>query len=345
MYSQVEVVIMIVSETLNKIWRTVFEESGLDEGYYHRRFPSEANWIVHVGIHRPTNSRIVILESDARLVAKFRLKDETRGYIIEVCPSEMGRRDRVFIRIQEKNASCSSIFTALCSDVVTRWVEHVGVEESLKSIIQGLNRWKKFFLRWPQNGLSREEYIGLYGEISFIEAGIKAKHLRVPIVASWSAPLGSNQDFLFGSIAVEIKSTTSNEMDKVRITNIRQLDGTGLAMLFLARYAFDFREGVGRTLPQLVESLKSSLAAISIDLVSPFVERLFDAGFVEGVVNDFDGWGFTQRQFDVFHVTDGFPRLLESNLERGVSDVSYNLNLAAAQQFLISETEMWLCIK
>src|SRR5262249_28405255 len=154
-------------------------------------------------------------------------------------------------------------------------------------------------------------------ELSFIEAGLNADVASPTIVNAWQAPLSTNKDFVFGPLAVEIKTTTKNDSEKIRITNARQLDTTGLDTLFLIGYAFDLRRGAGRTLPQLVPALKSSLASNSSDQLSTFNDRLLEAGFVEGTANEFDNWGFTCRLFDVFTVGEGFPRLLESNLPPG----------------------------
>ena len=332
---------MTVSEILTQTWGTVVTEASQADGYYHRRIPLTCMWPAHAGIHRPTDARILILETDLGSTRGLRLADETKGYSIDVGPDEAGRTDRATIRIQETSAGYREIFTIFCSDILEHWIPHAGASDSLKSLSRRLARWKKFFQRGAQFGLSREDYVGLYGELSFIEASIKAGAASLPIVSAWQGPLGTNQDFLFGPLAVEVKTTTGTELDKVRITNARQLDSTGLQSLFLTRYAFDFRQGSGRTLPQLVTSLKTALAANSPDALSVFNDRLLEAGFVEGVPNEFDIWGFTPRHFDAYNVGDGFPRLLESSLPSGVSEVSYILNLSAAAPFHILEPDFW----
>lgn len=332
---------MTVSEALKQTWSTVVAEASQAEGYYHRRIPLACAWAAHAGIHRPTDGRILMLETELKSIRGMRLKDETKGYSIDVGPDEAGRSDRATIRIQETSAAYREIFTIFCADILEHWLPHAGASDSLKSLSRRLARWKKFFQRGGQLGLSREDYVGLYGELSFIEAGLNAGVASPPIVNAWQAPFGTNQDFLLGQVAVEIKTTTGNEIDQVRITNARQLDSTGLLQLFLARFAFDFRQGSGRTLPQLIAVLKTSLAAISPDALSVFNDRLLEAGFVEGTANEFDAWGFTPRHFDVFNVGEGFPRLLESSLPSGVSEVSYTLNLSAAQPFQIVEPDFW----
>ena len=152
---------------------------------------------------------------------------------------------------------------------------------------------------------------------------------------AWEGPLGANQDFLFGTVAVEVKASTGNETDSVRISNIRQLDDTGLGQLFLHHAAYDFRDGSGRTLPMLVRRLRHCLSASAGALVI-FEERLLAAGYVEPSPSAFDRYGFTTRFRRCFRVATGFPRLLELLLPRGVFNVCYILDLAACAAFEVS---------
>ena len=332
---------MTASEKLTQTWNAVVAEASPADGFYHRRIPVPCVWPAHAGLHRPTDRRILILETELKPARALSLKDETKGYSIEVASDEAGRSGRASIRIQETNIGYREIFTIFCADILEHWIPHDGVTESLKALSGRLARWKKFFQRGAPLGLSREQYIGLFGELSFIEAALNAAVACLPITNAWQAPLSTNQDFLFGPVAVEIKTTTGNEIDKVRITNSRQLDSTGLEDLFLIRYAFDFRQGSGRTLPQLVESLRSALESASLEALTLFNDRLLEAGFVEGIANEFDAWGFTPRQSDLFRVVDGFPRLLETRLPSGLSEVAYTLNLSAAGAFRFSEPSLW----
>lgn len=332
---------MKVSETLSQTWGTVAAEASHAEGYYQKRIPLKSAWAAHAGIHRPTDARFLILETELKAVRGLRLKDETRGYSISVVPDDAGRNDRATIRITETSEGYREIFKIFCTDILEFWIPNAVASDALKSLSLRLARWKKFFQRGSQLGLSREDHVGLYGELSFIEAGLSKGVASLAILNAWQAPLSTNQDFLFGQVAVEIKTTTGNEIDKVQITNARQLDSTGLQGLFLARYAFDFRQGSGRTLTQLVTDLTTALGAISHDALSVFNDRLMEAGFVGGAPREFDSWGFTTRHFDPYNVAPGFPCLLESALPLGVSEVSYILNLSAASQFHILETDFW----
>ena len=273
---------MTVSETLKQTWSAIAAEALQAEGYYHRRIPVASVWPAHAGIHRPTNARVLVLETDLRSIHGHKLRDETTGYLVEIGVDEAGRNDRATIRIREAGAAFHEIFPIFCADILDHWIPQVDASDSLRSLSRQLARWKKFFQRGAPLGLSREDHVGLYGELSFIEAALIAGVASLPIVSAWRAPLQTNQDFLFGNLAVEIKAITGNEIDKVRVSNARQLDDTGLESLFLARYAFDFREGSGRTLPELVSTLRLSLEKTSSEALSVYFDRLLEAGFVEG---------------------------------------------------------------
>ena len=332
---------MTVSDILKHTWAAVALEASHAEGYYHRRIPLACTWPSHAGIHRPTDARLLILETEAKSVRGLRLGDETKGYSITVGPDEAGRNDRGTIRIQEATTGFREIFAIFCADILEHWVPHTAATDALNSLTARLARWRKFFQRGPQAGLSREDYLGLYGELSLIEEGLATGLAPAPLVAAWQGPIGTNQDFLFGPAAVETKTTTGNEIDKVRITNVRQLDPTGLEALFLTHYAFDFRQSSGRTLPRLIQALRTALAASSTEALSTLNDRLLDAGFLDGTPNEHDSWGFTLRHSAVFAVGDGFPRLLESSLPPGVSEVSYTLNLSTAAPFQIAHADFW----
>ncbi|MDB6124558.1 MAG: hypothetical protein JWQ71_3551, partial [Pedosphaera sp.] len=107
---------MTVSEILKQTWGAVLAEASNAEGYYHRRIPLISSWPAHAGIHRPTNTRLLILQTETKAVRGLHLKDETKGYSIEVGPDEAGREGMVLIRIQETNPIYREIFTVFCAD-------------------------------------------------------------------------------------------------------------------------------------------------------------------------------------------------------------------------------------
>src|SRR5262245_57240594 len=115
---------MTVSETLMQTWNAVVTEASQADGDYHRRIPLACVWPAHAGIHRPTDARILILETELRWVRGVRLKDETKGYSIDVGPDGAGRNNRAAIRIQETSPAYREIFTIFCADILEHWIPH-----------------------------------------------------------------------------------------------------------------------------------------------------------------------------------------------------------------------------
>ena len=328
---------MTAIEVLAQTWAAVASEYPPDSGFYQRRIPMNSFLPMHAGISRPSNARILVLEVEKKSIRGRKLRDETKGYKIDVIGDTFGHQDRASIQIVELPSGSSGIFETFCADIVTCWTGKETPSDAVSALLTRLDRWKAFFGRYT--GLSREEYIGLFGELSFIRKGIKSGIPAQQMVESWLGMRKTNQDFLFGKSAVEIKTTTANDLNRIRITNTRQLDTAGLDSLYLWRWAFDFRHGSGERLRTLIDELKTLIA--SVDVASTFSERLLESGFLEATPYEFDDWGFTPRKHDVFAVSDDFPRLLESDLKGGVCDVIYSIDLSAADDHKVLENEFW----
>lgn len=330
---------MKASETLDGAWVAIVAEVSDGDGYFRRRIQSASHWPVHAGIHRPSGARALFFEMEKRHLRGKRLRDETRGYSVYIGEDDAGRPGHAEICIIEAGHGDGVIFGIFCADIIEHWSAHEDAAAAIASLESRLACWRGFFRR--ETGLSRDDYVGLYGELAFLEMGARAGVPIAALVSSWQGMDASNQDFLFGKDAVEVKAVTANDADRVRITNARQLDDAGVKRLFLVRLAFDFRQDSGRTLPQLVRELTDLMAQTAPVCASLFEAKLLRAGFVPGAPHDLDDRGFTVRRTDAFRVSDGFPRLVESDLPAGVSEVGYTLNLSAAVPFRVTLPEIW----
>lgn len=326
-------------EALEDTFAVLGSETPIIEGFYQRRLPLQSKWPMYVAIHHPTKRRALMIELDATAAEKHRVKDDVRGYRVEALSA--GPPARTLVRIQEAATAGLNIFLILCADLVGMLLPVEDGMEAARLLAGRLTHWKLFFQRAVNDGLSREEYIGLYGEICLIEAMLDRMMPPARVIGGWSGPLGSNQDFTFGTCAVETKTTSGNDAYHVRISNLRQLDPSGLSQLFLTHFLFDFREGSGRTLKAAVESVRATLGSISPEAALDFEERLIAAGFAAGVQQPYGEHGFAFRHDHMYAVEAGFPRVLESDVPAGVSDVAYSIDLAAASSFRLEKDGFW----
>ncbi len=331
------------SDALDETWRVVLGDSPSGEGYFHRRVPLSAILPVHAGIHRPSGHLVLVLETNRKNLNEFELMGDARGYLIDVFLEKSTPDERAFVRIREVNTQFREIFKTFCVDLLEDWCSHSDAAHALSGLSFKLERWRKFFQR-ERVGLSREEYIGLYGELSFVEQALTNNIPVYSLLGAWQGPFGTNQDFLFGTIAAEIKTATGNAPDSIRIANVRQLDTRGLDILFLVHYSFDFRQKSGTTLLQIVKNLRERISTSNSDALLTFNDRLLDAGFVDAAIGKYGDWGFTLRKHAVFRVEDVFPRILEGSFPAGISEVSYTLNLSVADPFKIPDSDLWRVI-
>lgn len=323
-------------------WERVSAEAPTGPGCYYRRLPSAGSWPAHVAVTLPSSVRALILEADRRELRHHRFAEETRGFKIDVIPDEFGRPDRASLRIAENAGAVRDIFSVFCADIATHWLAAHGIGAALQDLEKRLQKWKRFFQRGRDEGLSREDYVGVFGELTFFQHCLDAGIDAIRLVEAWNGPASANQDFTFGPAAVEVKTGTGNNPRIVHISNLRQLDGTGLAKLFLCHHVFDFREGSGTTLLDLVSHLRRQLEDTSPTAAAAFEDKLIEAGFVEAQIGEFAKWGFTERPGgSMFDVANGFPRLLENIVPHGIGAVTYDLDLAAASAFVCRAEDVW----
>jgi hypothetical protein len=215
----------------------------------------------------------------------------------------------------------------------------------MAALLIRLAGWKRFFQRGSGSGLSREEYVGLYGELSLIEDGLKRGIQSLALLEAWKAPGGSNQDFHFGTTAVEVKTVTGNDVNRLRIANLRQLDDTGLNDLLLRRYAFDLREQAGVSLPSLLEGIVGSFELAAAGSGELLLNRLREYGYVREMNHELDRMGFTKRLVDTYKVSARFPRIIESTVQIGVIDVSYSIDLPGGPDQVVAENDFWQLVE
>jgi len=176
----------------------------------------------------------------------------------------------------------------------------------------------------------------LYGELLVLS---KLHEHQVPlacVITAWTGSKKTNQDFEFGDRSVEVKSTAAVDTSSVSITNIRQLDDTGLKFLFLARVVLDARQGSESTLPVLINKLRTLVLKEAPERYVDLEQKLLDAGYRDTQVENYSNRTYAERSVDVYHVAGGFPRILERDPPDGVKNVSYSIDIELCAPHQIS---------
>jgi len=246
--------------------------------------------------------------------------------------------------VRLRDATCADVFTALARDLDARLETTTGTEEGAAELLGRLKRWQQFLKAW-QDGLGLEARRGLWGELYVLRSGMMPTLGGKAAVDGWKAGTAAHQDFQLAHAAVEVKTTAAKQPQSVRITSERQLDDTGVGVLFLHVVVVDEREvamlanAPGMSLSGLVEGIRSDLVDDSATLAL-FNDLLFQRGWLDEHTPRYESHRLTLREEFTYQVAEGFPRLVEGDFPTGVGDVSYDLALAACGPFTVPLQEM-----
>lgn len=134
-----------------------------------------------------------------------------------------------YIDLACRDDSLGLVFERLCADVVTRARNEPTITPR-HALVQALDDWQTLFQRSP-SPLSREEHIGLYGELLVME---RLAHIDpVGALSSWTGPAKSLRDFSSERAFIEVKCTTSQDAKRITVSSLDQLDPAAGDPLFL----------------------------------------------------------------------------------------------------------------
>ena len=228
-------------------------------------------------------------------------------------------------------------------DIVTRELVEAlvaGASIGRVRLVQGvLAKWRRFWSGVQQSLLSREELLGLFGELWFLSRWLLPSVGCEKGIAMWRGPSGARNDFEAPGLAIEAK--TSSRLDgSHQINGLEQLlepaDGTLLLFSLVLREEASGAE----SLPGLVAEARAILLH-DVAAIDPFESMLLAARYEDAHANEYAKVKLRVRGQALYRVVAGFPRMVPSSLAQGVpagvSDIGYNLRLDAAKAWLLSD--------
>lgn len=325
---------------IDEVWESLREQSGGGSGVLRRRLLPDAAIDLFAAVEKPANKPLLFAQFMRSAMPSGLRPDDAKGFGLMVEPIHGGRLQ---VEVALADPSAESVFAAFVDDVLAR-VSSAESEGAAASALFGtVARWQRFFASHGSIGLSPEKQQGLFGELLFMTKFLAAAGGQARAVASWAGPTGSNQDFEWASSAWEVKSPAGLPVRSVRVSNVRQLDGSHLADLRLVVVELETHQNTPETLPEMVENVRSSVLATNPEALGRLNDLLMEAGYLDAHAPLYADRGYKLRAVRAFRVNDDdFPRLLESDLPEGVGDVRYSLSLPSIVQFEM-EREQFEC--
>jgi hypothetical protein len=203
-----------------------------------------------------------------------------------------------------------------------------------------LAKWRRFWSGVNQGVLSKEQQLGLFGELWFLSRWLCPSVGTAKALQMWRGPAGSRNDFEVQGMGIEVKTT--GRVDAVHVIHgLDQLLEPPGGALFL--YSLSVRDEASGTdcLPKVVNEMRGRLAE-DYQALLQFDAAVYAAGYDDRLASEYGRLVLRVRDEGLYRVTDGFPRLVPASvlggLPAGLSAVNYELNLDAAAAWLLSKT-------
>ncbi|MCK4828623.1 PD-(D/E)XK motif protein [bacterium] len=325
-------------EDIETIWNNLEADNKQDKGFLRIRISPDSPCDMFLAVSKPDDIRALLLEVPSRLIPNRIEYPKSTGFTLDPFPITPGPAGNVRLILKISDNRYHDIFSVLVGDVI----DHISIQTSrqaaIKEFIGRLSKWQEFLRKHPPEGLSDQEQQGLYGELWFLRKMLdNLDYLNA--LEAWVGPQQANQDFQIKDCAVEVKTSSTSSHQFISISNIRQLDGSGLGHLFVLHLSLDIRKAGVQSLPEIIGEIRTLLEN-DIVAYSKFNERLVEVGYLDIHQSKYDDRKYSIRNHNFFQVTDGFPRILEDNLQPGIGDVHYTIAVVSCMPFKVDDDKV-----
>jgi Putative PD-(D/E)XK family member, (DUF4420) len=298
-------------DELRTAWGMLREHPAQAREYRTRPLTGEFPLDAYAALRAADDAPCLLIRSEAPPGSLF----EVGGMRLSVDRDERG----TLLLLSLEDTARSDLFTTVCADALA--AAGNDAEEALDLFLVRLDAWRRF-LRERHAGLSREDTVGLIGELVMLERLLSS---RPDFLASWKAPEDGLHDFEAGGHALEVK-TGIGPASQLRISSLDQLETTGVRRLDLVHVRL-VEDPSGRRLADLIE-------AIELLLPDEASRRLFANQILRRGLMPDDDVARTRtrvrlRSVEAYTVDDSFPRLLRSSVPTAIAEAMYALEVRA----------------
>lgn len=249
-----------------------------------------------------------------------------RGVHIDLRAEQLGTQRLV---LQLEKQVDRDLFEGLCHTLARALTRASDSASALAVALAHVRRWKRFLSGNTQR-LSPEQVRGLYAELTFLLELLDGRLQPADATDAWRGPDRSQHDFVFGDVAVEIKSLAGTERNAVRISSEDQLESLN-DNLFLRIYRLSDITGApaSKSLNGIIEAVRELLD--DADAADGFDRKLAACGYAP--LPEYDEPRYVASEERTYLVRSGFPCLVRQMLPKGIFRVSYDLALEAIDTF------------
>lgn len=230
------------------------------------------------------------------------------------------------------------LFFGLCETLIANLTTVADSQVALAITLRHLKRWKAFLAGRNARVLADEEVRGLFAELYVLRNLYQRTLSQEAAVDAWCGADPVHQDFIFRNMAVEVKSLSGRERSAVRISSEDQLEGLVDSLFLMTVRLSDMPDAKQAcSLNELVALIEQELNVA--EALEQFSSEISGRGYVP--LSDYDTPRFLVSSTQAYRVVEGFPRLIRSQLPKGLARVSYDVHIEAITPFACEDVEIF----
>jgi hypothetical protein len=269
-------------------------------------------------------SLILFIHEDEKLLVSDLLKDIFSG--LQLYQDQATSGTRMVIKLQE--IELKSKFAVVCRSIVDEADRLTGVA-LYNFIYEELIGWSSF-MKPKKDGLSPQEYTGLWGELSVALDHYLRIFGVVKFCDTWTglANTPTPQDLSGYDFTVEVKATFTVTPKVLHISSLEQLDAPVQKQALLHLRLSESPDG---------RSLEDLIHAIEVVMVDHPKELAKFMRAVRGMVGDASEEQLRQKNSilgsDCFEISPGFPRLRRTEVSPLIVRAEYKISIHGLSDF------------
>jgi hypothetical protein len=325
---------------VEKLWEQIAEESQGNNwtGIVKRLIDPTWTCKISIGINLESNQRLFLLEAKYNILRNYSSLPQTNGFEANI--RFFGDEDDncMSLCLTVIKPQFHDLFGSLINDILNH-INIENVESSIETVVSRLLRWQKFLEQFRLEGLGDEAQRGLFGELHLLKRLLDNGVEFSRVLRAWKGPERTVHDFQFDNCSLEVKTSISKQHQKVQISSERQLDTSQTDVLYMCHLSLDNQSGKGRSLNQMVQEIRSVLSEKHL-LLDIFEDQLFTSGYLDVHYKRYNEPIYSIREYSLFKIANGFPRIIESDLIEGVGDVKYSIMISQCKNYTVQEDEV-----
>lgn len=254
------------------------------------------------------------------------IKDIPSSFAVKVSNVQLKNLSWI-LEFQLIHSSFEEEFLRLCWDMI----EYSSAEQnSLNALIHRYLTWQKLLQYENKNVMPFQKQKGLLGELLYLSNIIDSRGVEEAI-DSWLGPDGNDQDFVFSTEWVEIKSV-SLAAETVHISSLQQLqqENNGYLIIYFLENTTAGENRVN--LVNLVNEIKEKLVN-NTRYLDRFELKLYKYGYRKNHEKEYNNNQFRFVEKREYFVDGLFPKLIRDNVCAEIVSCQYELSLAAIERY------------